>query len=156
MRITILSISSKQPGWLTEGVEEFAKRLAGKVRLELIELKAESRSGGRSIEKILETEAERVRSRLPKPCLCLALDERGAQKSTRDFANAMDGWKQNGTHAAFVIGGPDGLEPGFKKSADQLWALSRLTLPHGLARLVLVEQIYRASSLLDGHPYHRE
>jgi 23S rRNA (pseudouridine1915-N3)-methyltransferase len=156
MRITILSISGKLPSWLTEAIDDFAKRLRPMIRIELVELKAEPRSSGRPIETILKTEAERLRSKLPKPCLCLALDERGAQRSTREFADAMDAWKREGTHVVFVIGGPDGLEPQFKKNADQLWALSRLTLPHGLARLLLFEQIYRASSLLEGHPYHRE
>jgi 23S rRNA (pseudouridine1915-N3)-methyltransferase len=156
MQITILSISGKQPAWLSEAVDEFVKRLKGKIRIEMVDLKAEPRSNGRPIAAILKAEAERLRARLPTPGLCVALDERGAQKSTRDLATAIDGWKRQGTHAAIVIGGPDGLDADFKTEARHLWALSRLTLPHGLARLVLIEQIYRAISLLEGHPYHRE
>src|SRR5215510_3007028 len=98
MRITILSVSGKQPSWLAEALEEFAKRLKGKIRLEFVDLKAESRSSGRPVEAILKAEAETLRSRLPRPCLCIALDERGAHKSTRELADAIEAWKRAGTH----------------------------------------------------------
>jgi 23S rRNA (pseudouridine1915-N3)-methyltransferase len=156
MRITILSVSGKQPEWLMQAVDEFAKRLKAKVRVEFVDLKAEPRSIGRPVDTILKAEADRLSTRLPRPCRRIVLDERGTQKSTRQLAEELEIWKREGTHTVFVIGGPDGLDSDFKKSADQTWALSKLTLPHGLARLILIEQIYRANSLLEGHPYHRE
>jgi 23S rRNA (pseudouridine1915-N3)-methyltransferase len=156
MRITILSVSGKQPEWLKQAVDEFAKRLKGKIRVEFVDLKAEPRSTGRPVNAILEAEADRLSARLPRPCRSIALDERGTHKSTRQLADELQLWNRSGAHVAFVIGGPDGLDAEFKKRADETWALSRLTLPHGLARLILIEQIYRANSLLEGHPYHRE
>lgn len=156
MRATILAVTGKQPAWLVDAIEEYAKRLRPRIRTDLIDLKAESRSAGRTTEAILQAEADRIRARLPQPCRLIALDERGELWSTQKLSREIADWKRTGEHVVFLIGGPDGLDPGFREAIRLQLALSRFTLPHGLAKLLLVEQLYRASSLLDGHPYHRE
>jgi 23S rRNA (pseudouridine1915-N3)-methyltransferase len=156
MRITILAVTGKQPAWLVTAIEDYARRLRSRAKVELIDLKAEPRSSGKTVEAILKAEAERLNSRLPPTSRCIALDERGRSRSTHDLARDIATWQQAGEHVVFLIGGPDGLAEGLKRRAEAQWSLSPLTLPHGLAKLILVEQLYRACTLLEGHPYHRE
>jgi 23S rRNA (pseudouridine1915-N3)-methyltransferase len=156
MRLTVLTVTGKQPAWLVTAVDEFSRRLKPRARLDIVDLKAESRSGQRPIDQLRKQEAERVLDRLPKPCRCVVLDERGEMLATRKVADRIGVWQRTGEHVAFVIGGPDGHDDLIRSRADELWSLSRLTLPHGLAKLVLLEQLYRACTLLEGHPYHRD
>jgi 23S rRNA (pseudouridine1915-N3)-methyltransferase len=156
MRILILSVTGKQPAWVTAGVEEYAKRLRAQFKLEIVDLKAEPRSQGRPTNVILDAEAARILGRIPSGANVIALDERGEQRTTQGLATLLGKWKQGGETIVLLLGGPDGLSLGIKDRARSLWALSSLTLPHGLAKVLLVEQLYRAASLLDGHPYHRE
>lgn len=156
MRVTIFTVTGKQPAWLLEGVEDFVRRLKARIRVDVVDLKAESRTGQKPIEILRKLESERVLARLPQPCRCIVLDERGSARTTRQLAEQIGEWKRTGEHIVFVIGGPDGHDESIRSRADQLWSLSKLTLPHGLAKLMLVEQLYRACSLLEGHPYHRE
>jgi 23S rRNA (pseudouridine1915-N3)-methyltransferase len=156
MRILILCVTGKQPAWILVGVEEYAKRLRSHVKLDIIDLKAEPRSQGRPINVILDAEAARIVDRIPGGSNVIALDERGEQRTTQQLATQIGKWKHSGETIVLLIGGPDGLAQSVKDRARSLWALSSLTLPHGLAKVLLVEQLYRAASLLEGHPYHRE
>ncbi|MBX3441777.1 MAG: 23S rRNA (pseudouridine(1915)-N(3))-methyltransferase RlmH [Planctomyces sp.] len=156
MRVSVVSVSGKPAAWMQQGVEEYVRRLKPRIRLELVDLKAESRTSGKPIDAVLKAEADRIRARLPTGATLIALDERGVQRSTRELAERLAEWQRTGEQVAFVIGGPDGLHDEVRSAARELWSLSRMTLPHGLARLVLLEQVYRACTLLEGHPYHRE
>jgi 23S rRNA (pseudouridine1915-N3)-methyltransferase len=131
------------------------KRLPREWGFELVLLKSAARVEGRPVADALRTEARAIDAAVPAGWLRVALDERGRGLSTAELAGALRGWRQDGRDVAFVVGGPDGLDPSVKADAGMLLSLSAMTLPHGLARLVLVEQLYRAASLLSGHPYHR-
>lgn len=156
MKLLILAVGNKMPSWITEGFNEYAKRMPREAKLELIEIKPEARNSGKTPAQIMETEAQRIRAALPVSALCIALDEHGATPTTKQFAQQMQDWMQQGRDVAFIIGGADGLHPSVKLQAQQLLALSAFTLPHGMARVLLAEQLYRAHSLLHNHPYHRE
>lgn len=156
MKLLVVSVGHKVPDWVTVGFSEYAKRMPREARIELLEIKPEPRSTGKTTAQIMEAEAQRILAALPQSCLRIALDERGAQPTTRQLAAQMQGWMREGRDVAFVIGGADGLHDSVKQTAQQLLALSALTLPHAFVRLLLAEQLYRAHSLLHNHPYHRE
>jgi len=124
--------------------------------IELLEIKPEKRSGGRKVEQLLTAEGTRILAALPPKCRIVAMDERGRQWTTVKLAESISGWMENGGDTAFIIGGADGLDTNIKNSANELLALSALTLPHGLARVLLAEQLYRAVSIIKRHPYHRK
>ena len=144
------------PAWIEAGYQEYARRMSGDPALELVEIKPEKRAAGSSTERIQKLEAERIRAALPAGATLIALDERGKQLTTQELSRQLARWKQEGLSPCLVIGGADGLDDSIKRDADFLLGLSNLTLPHGLARVMLAEQLYRAESLLKGHPYHRE
>lgn len=156
MRLRLIALGHQQPAWVDAAVSDYARRFAPEWPFELIELKPERRSGGRNAAQILALEAERIRSQLPRGGLTIALDERGESLTTRELAEQLQHFEREAAAAAFVIGSADGLDATFKSNAHFRLSLSKLTLPHGLARIVLVEQLYRALSLLSGHPYHRD
>lgn len=156
MKLLILAVGNKMPAWITEGFNEYARRMPREAKIELVEIKPEPRSTGKTTAQIMEAEAQRIRTALPDAARCIALDEHGATPTTRQLAQQMQDWMQQGSDIAFVIGGADGLHDSVKQRAQQLMALSALTLPHGLVRVLLAEQLYRAHSLLHNHPYHRE
>ena len=143
------------PPWIAAAFEEYAKRMPHEATIELIEIKPEKRGSGRTAEQLLIAEGARIRAAIPARCRIVAMDERGSQWTTSMLADSIAKWMENGGDTAFLIGGADGLDPGIKRSADEVLALSALTLPHGLVRVLLVEQLYRALSLIKGHPYHR-
>ena len=156
MKLYILAVGQKQPGWMTDGYQEYAKRMPREAPLTLVELKPEKRVSGKTAESVMAAEKTRILEALPKDAYLVAMDERGARWTTMDLARALAGWQQDGRDVAFVIGGADGLDPEIKQRAHQLLALSPMTLPHGLARVMLAEQLYRAVTVNQGHPYHRE
>jgi len=159
MRVVIVCVSKRQPAWVADAFREYAKRMPREARLELIEVKPLHRpanAGSAAIAALLAKEAERVRAALPKGCLVVALDERGKAVTTRELAAHLSRWIESGRDVALVIGSADGLDATLRQSASLTLSLSRLTLPHGLARVVAAEQIYRAWSLRSGHPYHRD
>jgi 23S rRNA (pseudouridine1915-N3)-methyltransferase len=156
VKLKLIALGHNQPGWVNDGVAEYAKRFPAEWPFELAELKPEKRAANRSTEIVLATEAERIRAQIPKQALLVALDERGEQLTTRGLAEHMSAWAREAPCATFVIGSADGLDAALKAQAQFRLGLSRLTLPHGLARIFLVEQLYRAVSLLSGHPYHRD
>lgn len=156
MRLMVVSVGHKMQDWIKAGFGEYAKRMPRETRIDLLEIKPEPRTTGKTTAQIMEAEAQRILAVLPQSCLRIALDERGAQPTTKQLASQMQTWMRNGRDVAFIIGGADGLHDTIKQSAQQLLALSALTLPHAMVRVLLAEQLYRAYSLLHNHPYHRE
>jgi 23S rRNA (pseudouridine1915-N3)-methyltransferase len=156
MKLVVAAVGVRMPAWVEVAFGEFAGRMPRELPLHLREVKAEPRSGGKPVEALLAAEAARIRDVLPARCRLVALDEHGGDLTTRDLAQRLEKWMETGSDIAFVIGGPDGLAPEIKSSAAETLRLSSLTLPHALVRVVLAEALYRAASLLRGHPYHRE
>lgn len=156
MKLMILAVGNKMPSWISEGFNEYAKRMPRETRTELVEIKPEPRNSGKTAAQIMELEAQRILAALPPSALCIALDERGATPTTKQLAQQMQDWMQQGRDVAFIIGGADGLHESVKQQAQHLLALSAFTLPHGMVRVLLAEQLYRAYSLMHNHPYHRE
>jgi len=155
MRITIIAASKRQPAWVREGFTDYAKRLRGSCTIELAEVPLGPRSASAPLERALSAEGERMLARLPKGARVIALDETGAPWSTPELAGRLRAWLEAGAPVVLLIGGPDGLAPACLARADERWSLSRLTLPHGLARIVAAESLYRAWAVLERHPYHR-
>ena len=156
MKFFILAVGNKMPKWVEDGFADYAKRMSQEVTIELVRIKPERRSKSKQISRLLCAEAKRIHAALPPKCRTIVMDECGRQWSTAKLANSISGWMRNGGDTAFIIGGADGLDLGIKNSADEVLALSALTLPHGLARVLLAEQLYRAVSLIKQHPYHRK
>lgn len=143
------------PPWVAAGFDEYSARMPREARIELVEVRPEKRTAGMPAQRILERETERIEAALPAGCLRLALDEHGRSFDSAGFARQFARWRDAGRDLAFLLGGADGLSAALKSSAAMLLSLSPLTLPHGLARVVLAEQLYRAHTMLIGHPYHR-
>ncbi len=156
MKLLLVAVGHKMPDWISTGFNEYAKRMPREARIELVEIKPEPRTTGKSTPQIMAAEAQRILAALPQDALRIALDEHGTQPTTKRLAQLMEEWMQGGRDVAFIIGGADGLHESVKSSANQLMALSTMTLPHGMVRVLLAEQLYRAHSLLHNHPYHRE
>lgn len=156
MRLIVAAVGTRMPDWVAAGYAEFAKRLPRDCPLELVEVKAEPRTSGKTPAAMMAAEAERLRQALPTRRRLVILDERGDDVSTRQLAERMKKWMSLGDDVAFVIGGPDGLAPELKDAADERLRLSSLTLPHAMVRVLLAEALYRAWSLMNNHPYHRE
>jgi 23S rRNA (pseudouridine1915-N3)-methyltransferase len=160
MKILIVAVGQRMPAWVQAGYDDYARRMPREMPLKLVEIKAEPRGDaapeGRERERLTEAEAKRIRAAAPQDAVMVVLDERGRSVTTRALAERIADWQMSGRDVAFIIGGADGVAAKLKNEADWLWSLSPLTLPHGLVRVVLAEQIYRASSILRHHPYHRE
>lgn len=144
------------PAWVDESFHEYAKRMPRDMKIELVEIRPESRTSGKSTVQLLEAEAGRIARALPRGASRVVLDERGREFTTAELARWLAARREDGGDIAFVIGGADGLASEVKDNARPLMRLSAMTLPHGLARVLLAEQLYRASSILNRHPYHRE
>lgn len=156
MKLLILAVGNKMPEWITNGFNEYTKRMPREASISLIEIKPEPRTTGKTVPQIMEAEAQRIEAALPKDVTRIVLDERGAALTTKQLSQKMHDWLGSGRDVAFIIGGADGLHQSVRDTAQQLLALSALTLPHGMVRVLLAEQLYRAHSLLHNHPYHRE
>jgi len=144
------------PAWIATGFLEYAKRLPREAKIELLEIKPEPRSSGKTAAQMMAAEALRISTAIPQGARRVVLDEHGAMLTTKQMAQHMQAWMGSGQDVVFIIGGADGLHESVKNSAQQTLALSPMTLPHGLVRVLLAEQLYRAHSLLHNHPYHRE
>lgn len=144
------------PEWVEDSFADYAMRMPHKAAIKLVRIKSGKRSKSRNISQLLCDEAKRIRAALPQKCRRIVLDERGRQITTISLADSVFEWMKDGCDIAFIIGGADGLDPGIKNSADEILALSLLTLPHGLVRVILAEQLYRAVSIIEQHPYHRK
>ncbi|HQR51889.1 MAG TPA: 23S rRNA (pseudouridine(1915)-N(3))-methyltransferase RlmH [Burkholderiales bacterium] len=156
MRMTVIAVGHRMPAWVSAGFDEYARRLPREARLDLIEVRPVRRSPGVSVERAMAQEESRIDAAVPAGCQRVVLDERGVEMTSVGLAHRVESWLGNGHDVALVIGGADGLTETFRRSADLLLSLSRLTLPHGLVRVLLAEQLYRAISIMHNHPYHRE
>lgn len=156
MKLLLVAVGTRMPDWVDTGFEDFARRMPRELPLQLIEVKAEPRTTGKTVEAMMAAEAVRIEAALPARCRRVILDERGEDISSRALARRLENWQAGGGDVAIIIGGPDGLDPTLKASAHETMRLSSLTLPHALVRVMLAEAIYRAWSLLKNHPYHRE
>jgi 23S rRNA (pseudouridine1915-N3)-methyltransferase len=143
------------PGWIESGFNEYAKRMPAECRVLLKEIKPIERSGSRTAETVMSQERSKIEAVLPKGARIIALDEHGKDITSMQLSQLLTQWQQDGRDVAFVIGGADGLDPGLKANADMLVRISSLTLPHGMVRVLLAEQLYRAWSITQNHPYHR-
>jgi len=159
MKLVIVAVGQRQPAWAEAAYGEFAKRFPPDLRLELKALKTEPRTSGKPAAAMMAAEAERIEAAVAgigKGVRRVILDERGDRLSTTALAARLTAWKSDGRDVALLIGGPDGLAPPLKATADETMRLSDLTLPHAFARVLLAEALYRAWSVTAGHPYHRE
>jgi len=155
MQIHLIAVGTRMPAWVEQGYAEFAKRLASECAMRLVEIPPGRRSKGADLDRAVREEGERILKALPKGALVVALDVRGRLWSTQQLSARLKDWMQDGRDLALLVGGPDGLSQECRAVADLAWSLSPLTLPHALVRVLVAEQIYRAWSLLAGHPYHR-
>lgn len=155
MQLLIIAVGKKMPAWIENGFEEYARRMPPECRIILKEIRPADRAAGKSAQSVMAAEQTRIEAALPKNGRVIALDEHGKDLTTMQLSGELEKWRQEGRDVAFVIGGADGLNSAFKKNADELVRLSSLTLPHGMVRVLLAEQLYRAWSLTQNHPYHR-
>ncbi|MGH8217703.1 MAG: 23S rRNA (pseudouridine(1915)-N(3))-methyltransferase RlmH [Steroidobacteraceae bacterium] len=156
MRWRVIAVGTRMPRWVDQGFAEYARRLGSQRALALEELPPAPRSAGRAAAAAVRTEGERLLAKLRPGDFVTPLDERGRELSTRELADWVATRQREGRDVAFVIGGPDGLAEAVRARGDFTWSLSRLTLPHALVRVLLVEQLYRAHTVLARHPYHRD
>ena len=155
MKLRILSVGHKMPDWVEQACAEYLKRMPREASVEIIEIRPDKRASGKNSEVVQEAEADRILEAAGKDLL-IVLDEHGQEITTTQLAQRMENWLAGGRDVALVIGGADGLHASLKKKADWLWSLSKLTMPHGMVRVVLAEQLYRAWTVIQNHPYHRE
>ena len=159
MKLTLVAIGQRPPAWAVAAFDDFAKRFPPELRLELKALKAEPRTLGKTPAALMAAEASRIEAAIQqagKGARRVVLDEHGERRSTAQLAERLRFWLGDGRDVALIVGGPDGLDAKLKASADETLRLSDLTLPHAFVRVLLAEALYRAWSLLQGHPYHRE
>lgn len=156
MKLQVYAVGTRMPQWIQAGWEEFCHRMPRDCALELHEIRAEPRTQGKTVAQIKQAEGGRIEAALGTGTAWrVVLDEHGTDTSTLELAAHLKTWRASGDDVAFIVGGPDGLDPALKSTARQTLRLSSLTLPHALVRVLLAEQLYRAWSILSGHPYHR-
>ena len=155
MKIHLLAVGTKMPDWVTKSYTEYAHRLPAKCSLHLKEIPAEKRSKNSNINAIMEKEADKLKAAIPNNCRVVALDVKGQAWSTEKLATRLQDWMMGGQDIALLVGGPDGLTPELLALAQEKWSLSKLTFPHPLVRVILAEQLYRAYTITENHPYHR-
>jgi len=155
VRFTIIAVGEKMPDWVTDACQEYAKRLQGSFQIKLVELPLAKRTKSSDPTKAIRDETTALLDAIPQGDTVVALDLRGKHWSTEDLSRKMANWQMEGNHVSFLIGGPDGFDDRCITKAQECWALSKLTLPHPVVRIVLYEQLYRSWSILNHHPYHR-
>lgn len=156
MKLLLVAVGQRLPGWADEAYADYAKRFPPELRLELKAVKTESRQSGKPVDALMAAEAQRIEAAIPKGARRVVLDERGTRVTTVQLADRLKAWQLDGRDAALLVGGPDGLDPALRTTADESLRLSDLTLPHAFVRVMLAEALYRAWTLSIGHPYHRE
>ncbi len=156
MNITVLAVGTKMPKWVDQAVIEYSKRFARDIQFRLKEIRPEKRGAGVSAAQGMVAEEERILAAIPPQSFLIVLDERGKAPTSMELADWLKKWQQQGENLCFVIGGADGMTASLKDRARLLMRLSSLTLPHGMVRVLLTEQLYRAQTILHNHPYHRE
>jgi 23S rRNA (pseudouridine1915-N3)-methyltransferase len=155
MNIHLISVGNRMPRWVEQGFEEYAKRMPRECALKLVEIAPGHRGKGADIARAMREEGERMLKAIPRDALVIALEVKGKAWSTEQLAQKMEGWLGEGRDVALLVGGPEGMADVCRQRSDLLWSLSPLTLPHPLVRVVLAEQLYRAWSVVQNHPYHR-
>jgi 23S rRNA (pseudouridine1915-N3)-methyltransferase len=155
MKLVIVAVGQRVPDWAQTAWDDYAKRFPPELKIELKAVKTEPRSS-KTLDTLLAAERERIEAAIPKGARVIALDERGTHLTTKALAERLKDWQLGGDDVALIIGGPDGLQPAFRQAAHERIRMSDLTLPHAMARVLLVEQLYRAWSVNAGYPYHRE
>lgn len=155
MRTRLISVGERMPAWVAQGFSEYSKRLSRELPLELVEIPLGPRGKGRDPGRAIAEEGAAVLAAVPRDAQLIALDGRGKNWSSEQLADELARWRMAGRDLALLIGGPDGHAVPVLDRADQRWSLGPLTLPHMLVRLVVAEQLYRATTMLAGHPYHR-
>ena len=155
MRIRLIAVGQRMPGWVTRGYDEYARRLPRECRLELVEIAPGHRRKGADLARARRDEGIRVMDAIPGGAHVVALEVEGRAWTTGQLSQRLDDWLAGGRDIALLVGGPDGLDAACRERADEQWSLSPLTLPHPLVRVLVAEQLYRAWSILQGHPYHR-
>jgi 23S rRNA (pseudouridine1915-N3)-methyltransferase len=155
MKIRLLAVGGKMPDWVTQGFNEYVKRLPAEMSLELVELPLGHRGKSADPARAIRQEGDAMLAAIPKGDRVIALEVLGKTWSTEQLASQMESWQMDGCNVSLLVGGPDGLDPRCSQMADQKWSLSPLTLPHPLVRVLLSEQIYRAWTITKGHPYHK-
>jgi 23S rRNA (pseudouridine1915-N3)-methyltransferase len=155
LKLLLVAVGQRPPAWADAAYDDYARRFPADLRLELKAVKAEPR-GSRTAEQLMAAEAERISAAVPRGARRVVLDERGTRVTTRALAERIEAWRRDGRDVALIVGGPDGLAPALKQTADETLRLSDLTLPHAFVRVLLAEALYRAWTVLANHPYHRE
>lgn len=155
MKINLVAVGTKMPNWVTQGYEEYSKRLSKDCQLNLLEISAAKRGKTAQPQQWKQEEGQRILAAIPDNHHVIALEVEGKAWNTNQLAAQMEGWMQNGRDISLMIGGPDGLDSSCLTRANQKWSLSALTLPHPIVRIVLAEQLYRAWTVIQNHPYHR-
>jgi 23S rRNA (pseudouridine1915-N3)-methyltransferase len=155
MRVRLIAVGTRMPKWVTAGVAEYEPRLPREWRFELVEIPVAARGNNADVARLKRAEGEKMLRAIPQGADVIALDERGEALSTVEWAAAVRDWQRHGRDVALLVGGPDGLAPECLARAQRRWSLSKLTLPHALVRVFVLEQLYRAWSVAAGHPYHR-
>jgi 23S rRNA (pseudouridine1915-N3)-methyltransferase len=155
MKLLIVAVGQRVPDWAQTAWDEYAKRFPFELKVELKAVKTEPR-GSKSLETLYAAERQRIEEAIPKGCRIVVLDERGTSLTTKALASRLQNWQIESDDVALVIGGPDGIDPGLRQAAHERIRLSDMTLPHAMARVLLIEQLYRAWSINANHPYHRE
>ena len=155
MKVRLIAVGTRMPKGVEQGVAEFQVRLPREWRFELVEVPVAARGDNADVARLKQAEGERMLRAVPDGAELIAFDERGELLDTLAWAKAVQGWQRTGRDVALLIGGPDGLAPECLARAQRKWSLSKLTLPHALARVLVLEQLYRAWSVTQGHPYHR-
>lgn len=156
MKIKLLSVGTKMPAWVQAGCAEYEKRCARYLGLTLIEVPMAKRSKAGSIDQCIQKESDELLSRVAADDFTVALEVSGKMQSTEGLAERIAKFRAEGKNLSLLIGGPDGLGAACRERAEECWSLSALTLPHPLVRILVIEQLYRVASILQGHPYHRE
>ncbi|WP_367645493.1 23S rRNA (pseudouridine(1915)-N(3))-methyltransferase RlmH [Snodgrassella alvi] len=156
MNITVLAVGTKMPQWVDHAVRDYSKRFGREIQFQLKEIKPEKRGAGVNTEQAMAAEEQRIVAAIPAYSYLIVLDERGKAPTSMELADSLKKWQQQGDNLCFIIGGADGMTTNLKQRANMLMRLSSLTLPHGMVRVLLTEQLYRAQSILHNHPYHRE
>jgi 23S rRNA (pseudouridine1915-N3)-methyltransferase len=155
MKLTIIAVGTRMPDWVLSAWDDYAKRFPADWSLNLKEIKPEPRSSGKTPAQMMSAEAKRIQAAIPDQAIAIVLDEKGRDLTTQGLATQLGLWQDLGQTVALIVGGPDGLDPDLKAQSKGSLRLSSLTLPHPMVRVLLIEQIYRAWSILANHPYHR-
>ncbi len=155
MRIKLIAVGAKMPDWVNLGFHEYAKRLPGELKLEVVEIPLGQRGKGADIQRAIAKESKQILAAISEKDQVIALDLKGSAWSTKQLSQKLNAWQMSGSNVSLLVGGPDGLSSDCLQRAGQSWSLSALTFPHPLVRVIVAEQLYRAWSLLNNHPYHR-